>query len=132
MWSSSEIVSFARSQWLQLGGTVEQRNGRFGSSYLKHMHPAASSTRACLAVDLDPKGHFTEIANLRITSVEEWDATFREVAHGFDRYLPAERGVTETGRQNRVECIPRRVPDWRANVSSYLELCRDHWSSVSS
>jgi hypothetical protein len=122
-----EKIEITIKLWEGLGGVVNLRKGWPTTTYLKLMHPDYDSYYACLAIDLDSEGNFLHFANVRMRDIKTWDKIYSEIAEHFDAYFPPDRGAWETGRQNRIECIPL---DWSEQlINKYLEITLEYWLS---
>jgi hypothetical protein len=122
-WHPDRVLEFALAKWQELGGTAEPRENR---RYYKLVHPRTPTEGACVVIDLE-RGTFDHFTNVRVTTLGRWHQVFGEVADALVPYFPPDRGITSTGRSNRIECELRHVHDWRERVGRFLELCRDYW-----
>lgn len=123
LWHPDQVFEFAVAKWQALGGTAEPR---WNGQYYKLVHPSTRTEGACVVIDLE-RGTFDHFTNVRITTLGRWHEIFGEVADAFVAYFPPDRGITSTGRSNRIECELRQVHNWRNRVDRFLELCRDYW-----
>ena len=101
-----DLFKLIVEEWNRLGGTIEEKKG-LGICYFKLMHTVCDSNRACVVVNLDKRKAFEFFANVRIRNLEQWDEIYSAVASRFDPYLLADRGIKESGRQGRIECLPK-------------------------
>lgn len=122
-WDPEEVLEYSFSQWKTLGGTIESPPS---GGWYKLLHSRFDSNKACVVIDLD-HGQFSHFTNVRIRALSQWFDIFHEVRDGFDPYFPPDRGISSSGRSNRIECGVNQVAEWQGNVRRYLELCRDHW-----